>query len=336
MNDSKEYKKSFFKKLYYSIFKLEKYGELSAEGVGRALGYLFKLSIVVAIIISIGTIIKINNLKQKGIDFLNDQIGEFSYSNGVIKLEKDEPFRAPSTTFSEVIVDTKAISEEQINQYLNSFEAKKGILVLRDKILVKGLLGDGAITYTYDKTLKDLNITELNKQQAIDYLNGPEMWKIYGVAFAIIVLFLTGFILVPIVLNAIILSIFGYLVTFIARVRMRYAAVFNLAVYSLTLSILLNTIYIVIKMLSGFTMKYFQVMYIGVAVIYLIAAIFLLKSEFIKIQQEVSRIVKISKQEGNQEDNQEDGEEEGQEDNQENNPEEKQEDNKENQGTESE
>ena len=331
MNDSKELKKGFFKKLFYSIFKLEKYGELSAEGVGRALGYLFKLSIIVAILISIGTIIKINNLKQKGIEFLNDQIGEFSYSNGIIKLEKEEAFRAPSTTFNEVIVDTKAISEEQINQYINSKKTKKGILVLRDKIVVKGLIGDGTFTYTYDKTMKDLNITELNKQQAIDYLNGPEMLKIYGVVFAVIVLFLTGFILVPIVFNAILLSIFGYLVTFIARVRMRYAAVFNLAVYSLTLSVLLNTIYIVIRMLTGFTMKYFLVMYIGVAVIYLIASIFLLKSEFIKIQQEVSRIVKI----GKQEENQEDGEEESQEE-KENNPEEKQEDNKENQETESE
>lgn len=328
MDENQTLKKGFFKKVYYSIFKLEKYGELSAEGVGRALGYLFKISLIVALTISICTLFKINSFKQKGIDFLNEQVGEYTYSNGILKVEKEEPIRAPSSTFGEIIVDTKVQTEEDVNKYINSLEEKKGILVLRDRILVKGVLGDGTVNYIYENTLKDLNVKELNKQQTIDFLNGPEMWKIFAVAFAIVMVYATTVVLFPIVFNAIILCIFGYVVSFIARAKLRFAAIFNLAVYALTLSILLNTIYIIINMTTGFTIKYFQVMYIGVAVIYIIAAIFILKSEFIKIQQEVSKIVKISKQDDKQ--SEEDKEKEENEENQENKEKQENEKNQEN------
>lgn len=295
-NDSKELKKGFFKKVYYSIFKLEKYGELSAEGVRRAIGYLFKLSLIVSVVIAICTTVRINGLKQKAIDFLNEQVGEFTYSEGILKLEKDEPIRAPSTIFGEVIIDTKIETEEETNKYLNSMDEKVGILILKDKVLVKGIAGNGIITYNYKSILNDLNITELDKTKTIDYLNSSEMWKIYAIAFAIVFVYAIINVLLPILFNAVILSIFGYLVSWLAKVRIRYAAIFNLAAYSLTLSILLNAIYIIVNMITGFTITYFQVMYIGVAVIYLIAAILLLKSEFLRIQAEVTKIVEISKQ----------------------------------------
>ena len=309
---------------------LKKYGELSAEGVGRALGYLFKISLIVGLVISFGTLFKINTFKQKGIDFLNEQVGEYTYSNGILKVEKEEPIRAPSSTFGEIIIDTRVQNEEEINKYINSLEEKKGILVLKDKILVKGMLGEGTVSYIYENTLNDINIYELDKEQTINYLNGPQMWKIYAVAFAIVFVYATTVVLLPIIFNAIILSIFGYLVSFLARVKMRYAAIFNLAAYSLTLSIILNTIYIIVNMTTGFTITYFQVMYIGVAVIYMIAAILILKSEFLKIQQEVTKIVEVSKQKEN--DKQEDKEQDDQkqnENNQEDNKNDNQEENKE-------
>ena len=72
--------------------------------------------------------------------------------------------------------------------------------------------------------------------------------------------------------------------------RMRYVAVFNMAVYSITLSVILNIIYIIVNMFIPFTIEYFQVMYIAVATIYLMAAIFIIKSEMIKKQIELMKI----------------------------------------------
>lgn len=83
---------------------------------------------------------------------------------------------------------------------------------------------------------------------------------------------------------------FGYITTLIARIKMRYVAIFNMSIYALTLSVLLNVIYIAVNAFITFNMEYFSVMYSAVAAIYLVAAILILKSEFIKKQQELIKI----------------------------------------------
>ena len=42
--------KGFFKKIWYSINKIEKYPELSAEGLGRAIIYLMTLVLIIGVI----------------------------------------------------------------------------------------------------------------------------------------------------------------------------------------------------------------------------------------------------------------------------------------------
>ena len=71
---------------------------------------------------------------------------------------------------------------------------------------------------------------------------------------------------------------------------MRFLAVFNMSVYALTLSIILNMLYIAVNIFIDFKMDYFQVMYVSVSAIYLVAAIFLLKTEFVKQQAELMKI----------------------------------------------
>ena len=71
---------------------------------------------------------------------------------------------------------------------------------------------------------------------------------------------------------------------------MRFVAVFNMSIYALTLSIFLNMLYIAVNIFIDFNMEYFQVMYIAVSAIYLVAAIFLLKTEFMKQQVELMKI----------------------------------------------
>ena len=48
--NNNEIKKGFLKKVWYSIEKIEKYSELSAEGFGRAIKYLSILIMLLSII----------------------------------------------------------------------------------------------------------------------------------------------------------------------------------------------------------------------------------------------------------------------------------------------
>ena len=69
-----------------------------------------------------------------------------------------------------------------------------------------------------------------------------------------------------------------------------------MAVYAITLPTVLNMLYLIVNAFYRYTISYFDVMYILVASIYMIAAIFLLKSEFNKKQGEVQKIVEVEKE----------------------------------------
>ena len=96
--------------------------------------------------------------------------------------------------------------------------------------------------------------------------------------------------LLTIISNVVLLSFFGYITTLLARIKMRYVAVFNMSAYALTLSVILNMLYVAVNIFVTFNMEYFQVMYVAVAAIYLVAAILILKADFMKKQLELMKI----------------------------------------------
>ena len=99
-----------------------------------------------------------------------------------------------------------------------------------------------------------------------------------------------------IILDIFTLSIFGMFTSLIAKIKMNYKAVFNMSIYAMTLSIILEMIYVTITVLTDFKIKYFEVMYIAVAYITLAAAIFLIKSDVIKQHLELMKIIEEGKE----------------------------------------
>lgn len=286
-------KQGFFKKVWYSITKIERYPEMAAQGVGKAFSYISKVVAILAIILSLGSIYQSYQILQEGVAYLQNEFPEFSYSDGILSIDSENPITisAEDSYVGEAIIDTKTQDEQTINQYISEIEQKgDGIVVLNNRVIVKTSSISGTISYEYDQMFNQTGITEFNKQDLIKYISSSQMYKFY------ISIFLTSFVysfvmcLLTTLSNAVFLAIFGYLTTWIAKIRMRFVAVFNMAVYSLTLSTILNMIYIAINIFVPFTMEYFQVMYVTVAAIYLIAAIFLLKSEYIKRQAELMKL----------------------------------------------
>ena len=64
--EKNEMKKGFFKKVWYSVDKIDKYSELAAEGIKSAIKYLAILMLIIGLISSAATIYK-TNLKVKEI-----------------------------------------------------------------------------------------------------------------------------------------------------------------------------------------------------------------------------------------------------------------------------
>ena len=294
-NDFVDLKKGFFKKVWYSITKIEKYPDMAAEGLGKAVIYISKLVVILSIVLTLGYLYKTNNYLRKAVDYIGNQFPEFSYEEGNLNVEQNEKIEISSDNFiaEKIIVDTKINDETEINKYINSIsnEDGTGILILKDRAVLINYQVAGTTSYEYKELFGQMGITKFTKQDIINYANGREIISLYVSVFLIIFIYAFILYLLTTLTNALFLSVFGYLASWIARIKMRYVAIFNMAVYSLTLSTILNIIYIAINIFRNYNIEYFQVMYTSVAAIYLVAAIFILKSEFIKKQAELMKIV---------------------------------------------
>lgn len=317
-NNKKIKQDGFFKKVWNSITKIEKYPEMSAQGVGKAFSYISKLVAILAIVLCLGTMYQAYQIVQEGENYLQNEFPEFSYKDGILDVKSEEPITISEedSYVGETIIDTKTEDKQIIDQYIAEVEdSGNGIIVLKDKVIVKSGAVTGTINYEYKQALEQMGINEFGKQDVINYINSSQMINFYVSVFITIFIYSFAMYLLTTLSNALFLAVFGYLTTWIAKIRMRFVAVFNMAVYSLTLSVILNMIYIAINIFVTFNMDYFQVMYVTVAAIYLIASIFLLKSEFIKKQAELMKIVEAQEivkreLEQKQEDEKEEGEKE--------------------------
>lgn len=294
---SKKNKKSFFKKIWYSITKIEKYPEMAIEGVGKAVAYLAKLVIIISIILSAWLTYQTYTELNKGLDYLKNEFPNFSYKEGKLNVENNqEPIIFEREDIKKIIIDTQTDSQEEINSYLNSMNKNGGgTVVTKDKIIIKNSVTDGAIQYNYPDIFGASGIQEFSKEDVVNLKNNTNMSILIVNVF--LTLFVYGFIMyfITTLSYVLLISVLGFLATTMLKMKMRYTPIFNMSIYAITLSVILNIIYLVVNIFTGFVIEYFQVMYITVATIYLIAAIMIMKSEFIKKQAELMKIVEAQK-----------------------------------------
>ncbi len=92
-------------------------------------------------------------------------------------------------------------------------------------------------------------------------------------------------------ISALIVSLIGLIISRLARIRLKYKPIYIMSIYSLTLSVILNCIYVVVNILTGFTIDYFSIVYDVLAYIYIVTAILIIKTDFIEQQRELIKII---------------------------------------------
>lgn len=295
--ENKEFKKGFFKKVWYSIDKIERYAELSAEGLKSSLKYLAMLILVIGVIAAASTIYKTSLVVNKISQYIDQNIPNLTYSENTLKVENSEAIIDENEEFGKIIVDTNTDDEQQINKYVSDVkDEENAVIILKNKLILKTSGVSGSANYNYEDLFGQMGITEFNKQQLIDYLTGSTMFKYYSNLFLTLFIYAFAVYLINTLFYIIIISMVGFLATMILKLKIRFVAVFNMAVYSITLPTILNIIYIIVNTFYKYAISYFDVMYVMISTIYILAAIFMLKSEFNKKQGEVQKIVEVEKE----------------------------------------
>ena len=316
-----------YKKVWYSITKFEKYPEMATEGVGRAFSYLAWIIFMFSIILAIGIVIKFNIFAKESLNYLDKNFSEINYTNGELTIKtKDNDSKI---SIGNVIINTEELTENEIKEYENKTSlAKTEIIIVKDKVYFK--FGEQSTSITYKDILDKLKIKEFDKFTLINTLtkqiNSPKIYIVYGLAL-VLYLFISYF--VSTLIDVLMLSLFGLITTAIAKIQMRYRAIFNMSVYAITLSTILQLIYTLVTLFTDFNIKYFDFMYSAISFVCLAAAIFMIKSDIIKQQIELMKVIEIKKQEQQNEENEEKQEEE-EEESEKKNEENKEKDNEEN------
>ena len=282
----------FFKKVKYSIFNIEKYPEMATEGIGNTLSYIAKLVMILAVVLSVWTLYQTYQMINEGTSYLENEFPDFSYSDGTLTVDSEEAIIIENEQFGKIIVDTNTDSEEMINQYLNQInEYGTGALILKNRAVLKNITMIGEVSYNYQESFNSINLTEFSKQDVVNYVQNGEINSLYFSVFISLFIYSFAMYFINTLWYAIIIGIVGYFTMWMLKMKMRFVAVFNMAIYALTLSTILNILYLIVNMLFNFTIEYFSIMYITVATIYLLAAIFILKTDLMKKQAEVMKIV---------------------------------------------
>lgn len=285
-------KEGFFKKVIKSIKDFDKYEDFGLEGMGKTSLYLLQIVAIFTLVVSVMTVYKFSNSLSAGMAYFDENIQSLSYENGILEVNSNQKLEVDSqeNITGKIIIDTSDLTDEQIEEYKNEIkEQTNGIVLLKDKVLLKNEMLSAITETSYADFFSQYNINSLDKQTILYYFNSNQV-QIYTTIFAGVYIYMFAIYIASILVDAIVLGALGFLIARIIGMKIRYSATFRMGVHALTLPIILNMLYVILNGFTGCTIKYFQFMYTAISYIYIITAIFIIKSDYIKRQAEVEKI----------------------------------------------
>ena len=292
MGEESNKKTNFFKEAFKSVKDLDKYEDFASEQPKVAFKYLFKLVLIFAVIVTTVYTYKMVHSLNNIYSDLKEVIPEFSYVNGQLTVEGEQPIilKQFEESMGKIIIDTN-IEENATEQYASEIDnSAVTIMLLKNKLIVTTNGTAGQVVYNYSEITNIYEVTEFTKQDAINYIESRNIIYIYLSIYLMVFVYLFILYFISIFMDALVFTILAFIVSKISGIRLKFAPSFNIAVHSITLPVLLNLIYIIVNLLTGFYIKYFNFMYITISCIYVTVAILMIKTDFINRQLELIKI----------------------------------------------
>lgn len=292
-------KMGFFTKLKTSITKLEEYDRFLGQKFSEALGYFTIIILIISAIISLVYTYEYSKQLEKGICYIKNELPDFSYKDATFKSSKNVEAYDDEYKVRLFINSDDNVSEETIKEYDKiMYNDSIGIIILKDRIrIVNGNLKEEYIFSELQNKISGLEeISISSKQDLINMIDSVGMNTIVSIIYIenLITLFITEFI--QLFLDMIMVAIFGSIACSFARVRCPGKTLVILAIYSVTFPNILHASYMVLNLLTGFYIKYFSIFYMLISCVYIFTAIFMIKSDIIRQQQELQMIAEVQKQ----------------------------------------
>ena len=283
---------SFFKKVLVSIKDFDKYELFIKEDFGQAALYLLKLIAIFSFVVTIIAVYVLSNAINKAVDTIEKNFTEINYEEGILSVNNGEKIIINdfNNILGEIVIDTSDISQEEFQNYKEKLLDKgSGLYLLKDTILTKNNNLSTIAETKYSEINSTHKIENFNKEQLLEYYNKYKI-SIFIITAAILYFYMFIIYSFNILIDCLAFTVLTFVTAKITRVNLLWRQCFNLASHALTLPIVLNVIYLLLNTFTGFTIKYFSIMYTAITYIYILTVILMIKSDYIRIIGEVQKI----------------------------------------------
>ena len=285
-------KLNWFQRFYMAIFKIEDYHKFFEEKWTKALGYFTILSLIVALLFGLISGLDFSGMFERGYSFFKT-LPEFEYKDktlteNVYASGYDEEF---NTFFvmdtSKDYTDFSKVSEVAEKEYGNNYLDSEIKVFVYKTTTFCDYYGN-IIKLNYAENLDAQGITSFSKNELVEVLDngGKNQVYIFYYIYAVVINFVSIF--TTFILDVVMLAIFADIVgMLVCKVKIRFREGFSLGVYAVTLPMLISLIYSVINYFTGFYMEYISYMTLIIEYVYVVAVIFMIKSDRMKLQEEL-------------------------------------------------
>lgn len=283
----------FFKRIFLAVKEFEQYGIFAAEDVSVSIKYLLKIMLIFVLVVSGIFMYQFHTYFQGAVEYFNNNINEVYFLDGYLVLNQGDKIeiRNDTSILPYILIDTDA-SNEEIESYQNELNHySTGILMLNNKLIYKNDLLNQTVEYQYSDLLANYGIQEFHKQDIVNLIEGIDKVSLYVSIFIILFIYLYMIYFATALVDIIMLAVLGFIVGRMVGIKIRLKATFNIGIYAITLPILLNLVYVIVRNLTGFTIQYFSWMYTTISYIYVIVAILMIRTDFINKQVELMKIL---------------------------------------------
>ena len=299
-----EKKLNFFQRIFVAVFRLEEYGIFLLENISEAIKYFFLLIFILTVILGMVNAYTTSKMITKAYDYVYNELPDFKMENDTLTMEKevdayDHEYELAFAANTNLSLED-ANSEEVVKKLKNG---RQSVVLLKDGFIYGLNTFDGENVEQEPLEVKYSSLTEgyeeifASKETLVKYLDNNPISNLvvtYSVV-NVIVGYLAN--IISIALDVLLISMIGYCISRIfAKVFLNIRAILVLGTYSMTLPIFVTMIYSVINALTGFTIVKFNLMYELIGCVYLIAAIYMIKYDLIKQNEELEKIIMVENQ----------------------------------------
>ena len=291
--DSK--KVNFFNRIKKSVFKLEDYSDFLEEKFSVSIKYFLLLILLITVLISVVQAVIFTKKINKGYEYFVNELPEFEYKDEKLVFSNNVDAYDEEFKFYFFANTDENLSEEKIKDYRNKvYNSSNGIIVLKDKLIY--IEAGSELEYNFKYISEDYGIKEIDKQGILEKYTDNLKASVIFTFFITSLLSMYIVNVVKIVMDVLVLTLFGMIAARICGIKINIVPMTKIVLHAITFPILITGVYIISLLLTGFVIKQYNVMYLLISYVYIVAAIMMLKTDLIKQREELIKIEEVRKE----------------------------------------